>query len=362
MKVGIITFHRAQNYGAVLQCFALSKILQKLGNDVEVIDYFPKYLKEEYGIFPSFDWSNLLLWGKKTVRAFQSLNKSLFRSAKFKKFSKSRLPLSKTQYNETTNSINDYDVIVFGSDQIWNPLLTNGIDKIFSGFFHSNETKLVSYAASTAPSILTEEYSNLFKRIIDKFSLISTREDKFTTYLNSIEPNIATTVLDPVLLLETQEWRELAIPPKEDNYLLIYTVPQSPLVLQHAEFIAEKLGLKIIELTSKIRRGSNRNTVQCASPEEFLGYFLNASYIVTTSFHGTAFSIKFNKQFSNIKIGSGVDERAQNLLISLNLLDRAISKQDSGIYNKIIDYNEINKVLDGLVSQSLSFLNKSLIS
>lgn len=362
MKVGIVTFHRAQNYGAVLQCYALSQIIQNLGNDVEVIDYFPRYLKEEYGNFPSFDWSNILLWGKKAVRALQGLTKSLSRSAKFKKFSETRLPLSKSQYNENNDSIYGYDAIVFGSDQIWNPLLTNGIDRIFSGLFHAENAKLVSYAASTSPAILTEEYHNLFRQIVSKFSHISTREVRFSSYLNSIQPDVAITVLDPVLLLDSHKWQEMAVTPKEENYLLIYTVPQSPLVRQHAEFVAEKLGLKIIELTSKVRRTRNRNTIQCASPEEFLGYFFNASYIVTTSFHGTAFSIKFNKQFSNIRIGTGVDERAQNLLTSLNLLDRSISIRDSSIFEIKIDYTEVNKTLESLVNQSILFLNRSLNS
>lgn len=358
MKIGIITFHRAHNYGAVLQCYALTAVLKRLGCQVEVVDYYPKYLRSQYGLLPSIK-IGVFLWVKHLIKTLCILKVSIKRLQLFNSFIKS-LPLSAHQYDENDTEITGYDVLLFGSDQIWNPLLTQGIDKVFSGFFSSDNTRFVSYAASTNPKICTEEYRTYFERILQSFDSISVREKSLANYLNGLKPYSTVTVLDPVLLLSKEDWSSIAITPPEKKYLLIYTVPQSPLVRKRAVYIARLMGLQIIELTSSAKNVKGKEYRQSIGPCHFLGYFQNASYIVTTSFHGTAFALKFERQFSNISLGTSADDRACNLLESVDL-KRAIISNDN-LYEEpcVINYSEITRRLDQHINKSITFIQESV--
>lgn len=358
MRIGIITFHRAHNYGAVLQCYALCHVLKELGHKVEVVDYYPTYLRNQYNLLPSIK-IGVVLWLKYLMKLLPVLNVKVKRMRLFNSFINS-LPLSDYQYNENTHVIQGYDVLVFGSDQIWNPLLSHGVDKIFSGFFRHGKTKFVSYAASTNPKMYTDEYKTYFEQILQSFDHVSVRENSFANYLNNLKSNSAVTVLDPVLLLSKDDWSAITINPVEKEYLLIYTVPQSSLVRKHAEFIAKLKGLQIIELTSAAKNIKGDDYRQIIGPRQFLGYFLNASYIVTTSFHGTAFSIKFEKQFSNIRLGTSVDDRACSLLELMGLINHAISNVNLYEEPELINYSDVTVKLNHYREKSLSYIKESL--
>lgn len=358
MKIGIITFHRAHNYGAVLQCYALCHELKKLGHLVEVVDYYPKYLRNQYNLLPSIK-IGVVLWIKYLMKLLPILNVKIKRIRLFNSFINS-LPLSVHQYNEDDCEIQGYDVLVFGSDQIWNPLLSQGVDAIFSGFFRHGKTKFVSYAASTNPKICTDEYKMYFEQILQSFDHVSVREANLANYLNNLKPHSAITVLDPVLLLSKDDWSAITINPVEKKYLLIYTVPQSPLVRKHAEFIAKLKGLQIIELTSAAKNIRGDDYRQIVGPRQFLGYFLNASYVVTTSFHGTAFSIKFEKQFSSIRLGTSADDRACNLLELMGLKNHAISNENLYKVPDLINYRDVTVKLNHYREKSLSYIKESV--
>ncbi len=359
-KIGIITFHRAHNYGAVLQCYALSHILSKMGYQVEVIDYYPSYLHNQYNLLPSIK-NGIVLWFKTLIKLIPILNVKIKRMRLFNSFISS-LPLSAYQYDENIDEIKGYDILIFGSDQIWNPLLSNGVDKVFSGFFKHDGTLFVSYAASTNPRICSDEYKHYFEKILNSFDRISVRENSLSNYLNAIRVNSSIVVLDPVLLLNKKEWSSIAISPKEENYLLIYTVPQSPLVRKHAEFIAKAKGLQIIEITPAAKNVRGKEYRQVVGPRQFLGYFQNASYVVTTSFHGTAFSIKFEKQFSNIQLGTPVDDRAYNLLEIVGLQEHAIPQKRILEEPMHINYSCIADKLYDSVHKSISYIRDSVNS
>lgn len=358
MKIGIITFHRAHNYGAVLQCYALSRVLRKMGHYVEVVDYYPNYLRDQYSLLPPIK-NGVVLWIKHLIKLLPIWRVKIKRMRLFNTFISS-LPLSAYQYNERADAIKGYDALVFGSDQIWNPLLSNGVDKIFSGFFEHDGELFVSYAASTSPKVCSEEYRLYFSKIIESFDKISVREKSLANYLNNIRLNVADTVLDPVLLLSKKEWNIMAIYPEEENYLLIYTVPQSSFVRKHAEFIAKTKGLQIIELTAAAKNVRGKEYRQIVGPCQFLGFFLKASYIVTTSFHGTAFSVRFGKQFSNIQLGTPVDDRALNLLESIGLKNHAVTKNSIFEVPEHINYDDVEPRLNQSVNNSISYLKESL--
>lgn len=361
MKLGIITYHRAHNYGAVLQCYALSKKLADMGHCVEVIDYYPTYFKEQYTSLSKRNMEGLSLRGKFSHIANQLLTYRTRskRSTAFNKFI-DNLPLSPRQYNEKDYNFDKYDAILFGSDQVWNPILTFGEDHVFSGNFDKQGAKFISYAASTSPKVYTNEYKEYFSGIIDRFDAISVREESLNKFLSCIKPGIAKTVLDPVLLLNKEEWSKKAIKPEQNNYLLIYTVPQSPKVRELANIIAKEKGLEIVEIRPNVSRNANKGILQSVSPEEFLGYFKYASYVVTTSFHGTAFSVKFQKQFSTLLLGTTSDDRATNLLTSIGLEHRLIPVTELKMPEREINYSTINSKLNTFIDNSVEFITTSL--
>ena len=361
MKIGIITYHRAHNYGAVLQCYALSRKLSMLGHKVEVIDYYPTYFKAQYTSFSKENMKRMSLRAKLSYIANLILTSSTRRkrAAVFNNFI-SKLPLSNAQYTESNYNFNKYDAIFFGSDQVWNPLLTFGDDKVFSGDFNKQGGKFISYAASSSPKVYTQEYEKYFKGIIERFNSISVREKSLNDYINNIKPQTSEVVLDPVLLLDRDNWGQLAVKPSIEDYLLIYTVPQSPKVRELATLIAKEKGLKIIEIRPTVSRTTSSDALQTVSPEEFLGYFKYASYVVTTSFHGTAFSVKFQKQFATLKLGTSADDRATNLLSSIGLTDRMVAHNNLTIPQNEIDYTTVEQKLNVLIDSSVNFIEKSI--
>ena len=354
MKIGIITFHRAHNYGAVLQCYALSITLKNLGHDVEVIDYLPSEFKIEYSIYP---FRHLSLYRKVTqlIKLLPVIDIKVKRSIGFNKFIKA-LPLSKESFNEANANFEEYDAIVFGSDQIWNPTLTNNKDNVYCGNLPKNGKRFVSYAASTNPKLLTKEYQAYFEGIIDRFDNISTREASLTDYLNKLSSGISQVVLDPVLLLTRNQWKRIAIKPKETNYLLVYTVPQHPQIIQVANQLAKEKNLQVIEIRPNVHNIRKKNYLQTVSPTEFLGYIMYADYVLTTSFHGTALSVVFERQFLTLSINKQVDDRAANLLENLCLSERLVKYDD--YHRGDIDYH--TSALTQLRQTSIDYLISSL--
>lgn len=361
MKIGIITYHRAHNYGAVLQCYALSTMLIKLGHEVEVIDYYPSYFQSQYALFSLTTFKSLSLKAKIVYLSKFILCMHLKRR-RVKVFNEfiNNLPLSQRRYDSTIDEITGYDALIFGSDQIWNPLLTGGEDKVFSGKIIKNKSLFISYAASTNPLICDEAHKPYFTGILSRFNAVSVRESSLMNYLNSIVPASTKVVLDPVLLLDKLQWEKIALLPKENDYLLIYTVPQHKSVRRLADMIALAKGLKVIEIRPYVTPKHQKGVLQTTSPNEFLGYFKCASFVVTTSFHGTAFSIKFNKQFITLRLGTGVDERAMSLLNSVGLNERMMSSDKLSVPANEIDYSLIVPKLNMLIDESIDFIKLSL--
>lgn len=354
MKIGIITFHKAHNYGAGLQCYALAEILKILGNKVEVIDYLPTQFKIEYSIYPFW---HLPLRQKLThlLKILPVLDIKIRRFRAFERFINT-LPLSRESFNETNVDIEGYDAIFFGSDQIWNPTLTKNVDSVYCGDFPKCGAKFVAYAASTNPKLLEGDYREYFEGIIHRFDRISTRELSLTNYLNKLNNGVSQVVLDPVLLLSKEQWGEIAVKPKEKKYLLIYTVPQHPHIIEVANQLAIEKNLRVIEIRPNVHNIRRKGYLQTVSPPEFLGYIMYADFVLTTSFHGTALSIAFEKQFLTLSVNEHVDDRVANLLDQLSLSDRLVKHDD--YHRDYIDYSI--SVLAKLKNTSFDFIISSL--
>lgn len=343
MKIGILTFHKAHNYGAVLQAYALQTYLQSLNHTVEFIDYRNEELLNVY------KWFDLNRFKTRHLNnIYKELKLILPRKKRFKKFDEfinRYLNLSTKEY-----SLNSYDVIIIGSDQVWNTNLTNGFDNMYWGNFKiNNNCKLVSYAASMQDEIPNDNISKI-KKYLNNFTYISVREDSIAKTLNSITNKNISVVLDPTLLLSKEQWNSICNERIiKEPYLLLYQVRKNDKAKEIAKKIARKLNLRLIYLSASIDI-NNSTEIVSSGPQDFVNLFKYAHFVVCTSFHGTVFSIIFNIPFCSILLNDGKDNRVKNLLDKLNLKERGVENYNDAILN---DINWEN------VQNSLSILKKN---
>ena len=363
MKIGILTFHRADNYGAVLQCWALCSAIKSLGNyNVHVIDYLPSYFREEYSVFPNKSFLNGSIRCKLGILK-NFLLFGLIKSFRHKGFDTFIHKFNLTdQMNENNVSFDGFDIVFIGSDQVWNRKLTNGEDAAFSGAVRNNGMILASYAASTEYHKDIQYENEYYLRLLKNFDFVSAREKQINDYFNTLLQGKSDWVLDPTLLIKKSQWQHIAKLPKKTNYLLVYTVPQHPSVMALAKKIAKERNLGIVELVANVRNIYKKGCRQLVTPEEFVGYFYSASYIVTTSFHGTSFSLIMQKQFSTLMLGRAVDVRAKDLLLNLGLEDRLVDVNDICYPNSEIDYIKVCDLLQQQIDYSYNYIKTVIAS
>ena len=356
MKIGILTFHRAINYGAVLQCYALYRTLCDMGHYVEVIDYRPSYIEKYRKLLSiSFTWNifkglkalfrDLLLYGKrkKAVKNFDRF-------------------LSLMIYSPIVRDVQDvlcqkYDVILSGSDQVWNPRITDGrLDKFYWGQFKHTGTKFASYAASFG-SLPTTEMGGDIKGMLKNVDAISVREKNMADYLHNLglEVNVC---VDPTILVKESVFSELAYDPIDSNYILVYALKDRAKTINWAKKIQKKTNMDIVVLggniSGKTNYGNGVKVVQGLSPLQFLGYFKKADFVVNASFHGTVFSTIFRKNFYSLQLSNS--GRYEQYLRNIGLSDRLV-QYDYEPLLKPVDYSEFEGVRDRFVESSVEYLH-----
>lgn len=365
MKTGILTFHCAHNYGAVLQCYALQQTLMDMGHDAEVINFAPEYLTEEYKIFDCrrISGKNPKEFLKNFVLEFLKYGKRIKRTKAFNSFINNELKLSSLEAGR--NVPDKYDVYVIGSDQVWNIDLTGGAPEkaYFADFpFDKGNRRYISYAASMGGYKIGEDgYRDYIRQALERFDAVSVREERMVDKLQAlISQKSIETVLDPTMMADVGIWDNVLRKPKlKKKYVLVYRFIADSGVMGIARRIAAELGAEVVEISQKLNIFYRKEHYVCASPEEFLGWFKYADYVITTSFHGTAFSLIFQRPFYCIRYNSAKDYRSKALLDKLGLGDRMIDVKDSP-QCKEIDYTEVTSVLTALKRQSLEFLGKNL--
>lgn len=350
MKIGILTFHRAHNYGAVLQAYALQTYLQSLNHTVEFIDYRNEEL---LNVYKWFDFNRFKT--KHLNNIYKELKLILPRKKRFKKFDEfinRYLNLSPKEY-----SLNSYNLIIIGSDQVWNTNLTNGFDNMYWGNFNiHNNSKLVSYAASMQDEIPNDNISRI-KKYLNNFTYISVREDSIAKTLNSITNKNISVVIDPTLLLSKNQWNNLCCERIiKEPYLLLYQVRKDNKAKRIAEMIAQKLNLRLIYLSAGIDK-NNSNEVATAGPLDFINLFRYADFTVCTSFHGTVFSIIFNIPFCSVLLNDGKDNRVKDLLYKLALNERCIENYNDTILNDI-NWENVHNNLSILKNNSKKYISQ----
>lgn len=350
MKIGILTFHSARNHGALLQCYCLTEALKRLQHEVKVIDYRPDYLMKAQALFRK-RWLKHPL---SLLRFFIFFPSALSRRRLFNRFLTS-LPLQSLPLDIPDN---DFDAFVFGSDQIWNKLLCNGLDPVFFAGKAAFEGKLkISYAASSGHVPLTDREQEVFLQYMEHFDALGVRETSLQDFLQH-HGIPATLTVDPVVLAGRPVLDTIAdkVPARCGKYVLCYEVSSTRKVKSFARRIARELGCAVLP----VARGEYASGRKCVSPEAFVALFRDAAFVVSSSFHGMVFSVMFGKPFYNISVNAQQDERVRSFLSVAGLEERLIQQESQIHLQETIDYESVWKQIEGLRTASLDFLKEAL--
>lgn len=360
MKVGIITFHRALNYGALLQTFALCHSLSKFGAESQVLDYRNSIMEDMY-FYPSFSQRKSL---RDKVKFLIQGKSELKRRKKFENYRINYLNLSDELHTEEDMMfISDkYDKFITGSDQVWNYGAHN-FDKNYFLQFVNEGNKKYSYAASFGISFLPNDYKEEYKNILNNFAMCSVREKQGLDILSSLGIENQRIDLDPTMLLTKEEWLaqlNISIKPKQ-KYIFAYYFELTDTLRSYIEHLANKTGCIVVFVGNPVKAPFRCKCkgLKTADPIDFVNAVANAEYVVTNSFHGTAFSIIFNKKFyvELLKTDSKVNSRIENILQTFSLENRLIGASK---INDDVDWNFVNSKMAEMRKESLDYLKEIL--
>ncbi len=367
-KAGLATCF-IDNYGACLQAYALQTKIEECGYQTEIINFreprgYRKGTSLKHTLFYRPFFVKLLgIYNKKYTGAFA-------RNVHCENFRRKYLKLSEPYctMEELYQAKMDYDAYVCGSDQIWNPLFYGGNNKAYLLDFAPPGKKKVSYAPSIGLGRFPEEYKEEFKKLLGTFHALSVRELAGKEIINDVGYE-ATVVLDPTLLVESDEWEKILKPVKvRDPYIFCYLFGDRPYIGAVVEEFAKRTGLKVVCMPfTKREEESDYVKIYDAGPQEFLWLIKNAELVLTDSFHATAFSANFNTPFYSLLRNTDKDEinmnsRIFSILDLLGLQDRIIaSEKEIPNEEKMgIDFTEANRRLQEKRREDFGFLKEAL--
>ena len=365
MKIKTITCHEVYNYGASLQAYALMKYMQDLGHDVEIIDYKPEFLTRRYylwAISPRWDQNLLMRLIYYSIKVPGKYFRFLNEKKPFDRFTKKYLKLTDKTYHtndELKSDCPDADIYLAGSDQIWNSISPNGKDPAFYLDFAKRGTVKASYAASFGTDYIAEGYEDQVKKWISNLDYVSVRESTGLKILDSLGIQ-GEQVLDPVFLLSSLEWSKLVKGNMMKNkYILVYDFENNAEIEHFSRKIAAETGYPIISINNYVKQSYSKKHINNVSPLEYIGLIRNSEVFISNSFHGTAFSIIFNKDFYIFnRIYQKVNSRMVDLLGLLGIENRIVSGENKFNIGNEIDYDKVNVLLDKKISLSKKYLDR----
>jgi len=369
MKVDIITRHSVPNYGSLLQSYATQKVIEEMGFESEIINY-TRY-EERYK-----NLVNTLIKGKKwdkniitriIYKMIQEPNYTkMYR--KFEKYRKNFLKESKLEYGnlqELKDNIPEADVYCSGSDQIWGKIGTVEYDEAYFLKFIEDRTKrCIAYSSSFGKEEIDGSLEKNINKLLKNYSDILVREDTAKSILKKHGIENVEQVLDPTLLLNKEQWSNLAnkVKNKQKKYILVYQLHDNKSFDKYAKEFSKKTGLKLLRISPSIYHITRSGKlIYLPNQYEFLSLFQNAEYVLTDSFHATVFSIIFNRKFVDILPGK-TSTRITSILKLTGLQDRILTKYDDfSFINKNIDFSECNTIIENERKRSIELLKKAII-
>jgi len=356
MKIGILTFHRANNLGAVLQASALLQYLQNYHGQTELIDFYPNNAAKRPGTLRK------ILSAVKRVALFPSMAAQIKKEKRFAAYREKYYTLSgQTLYGDEDirQAKLSYDVLISGSDQIFNTNLTGDTAAYYLDF--ENRAKKISYASSFGRSVLTEKEIQLIKEELPKFSAISVRENTAAEQIKREAGLCVPVVVDPVFLLDKAQWSNRCSKAiLQGGYIFVYSMENSENLEIAVATMQQSLGLPVIVVRGGGQPGRifGKEDATCG-PEEFLRYIRDAALVITNSFHGTAFSILFEKQFLCVA-HSTRNARLANLMQMIDRDDALIVNrcQAAAPQDHIVDGWKAGEKMNMYIEQSKAYLQE----
>lgn len=366
-RVSIITIIDNNNFGTFLQAFALCKKVEQLGAKPELVDYCRPHMSWKYSVRDIFQTIRNPL---RIISRLLTLWKSCKIHQKNRKFICCFLSTSPCESIADIKRTISADVYMTGSDQVWNSIHNKGLDKAFYLDYAPQGAPRVAYSASIGMPQFQEYEKEETKALLEKYNMITLREQSSIELLSDLglDKSKLHAVLDPTLLLNKEEWKRQMTLPRlhKEKYLLVYSVEtkeQNRVIECVAEKIAKERNLKIVG----VYYGGAYGRMKCcdynhhyATPDVFLSLMYYADYVVVSSFHGTAFSVNFNKEFITV-MPDRFNSRVLNLLTKINATDRIVKTADYDLNSvKPLDYEQINEILCKEREDSVSLLKQMI--
>lgn len=363
MKISLITLHCVNNYGSVLQTFATQKVLSDMGHNVEIVDYYRPDLILMHKLFSCYLYEQRNLKGflknlvfLPSIIGMQRIF-GLFRSKYFNLTTRRYY----TDSDFERNPINA-DAYVVGSDQVWNSVLNHGIVRPYYLSFANEGKKKIAYSSSFGVDNLREDEKAINKELLSKFDYITTRELSGVDIIHDLGLNNVSQILDPTLLLSREKWLEFSEQVNEiEPYILVYQLHHHEGLDEYIQNLAKKNGLKVIRIC--YRYDEIRKCGHCIflpRVEQLLGYIVKANYIITDSFHVTAFSVNLNTQFESIVPSKQFGGRISSLLKLVNLQSRGIYDYSHSQYENKVDFASANRILEEKRNCDLKIIKEML--
>lgn len=338
-RVGILTFHQADNYGAVLQAYGLARTVQELGHAVEIIDYRPAAARKRY---------------RRLRLRSGAFFAALARRWKFREFRKRFLPLSRRTYLAPEDLVKDppqVDCIVCGSDQVWNVDSYRGFDPpFFLSFARGPDTRRTSYAATFGSTRTIAANRERISDLLCAFDFISVRDADSQNTIHELIGRFPPRVLDPSFLTD---FGEITAPKTRSSpYIVAFSMECTPLFQRVVATLSQRMGLPVVSLATPIE---GAQMIGAPSPQEWLSLMRHARLVVTNSFHGLCFAIINRRDFYMVP-RTRDQNRLDDLLTWFELNDRVVTDENFdeliGDHDYGVDYSKVEQHIDRAIDES----------
>lgn len=368
-QVGIITFHNSYNCGSMLESYAIQQSLLKKGCNVKIINFSSKGQKELYSVFAKNNNIKNIIKNILILPAYKKIKNN---NQKYEEFKKKNFNLTKEYNNIEQLTDANYDVVVAGSDQIWNITIQDSDDAYFLPWV--KKSKKVAYAPSFGAKNIQKYSKNIekYKKMICDFDALSIRENNGQKWIKDICNKNVDVLIDPTLLLDSNDYDKIA--EKNTNYtgkyIFFYCPSFNRDICKFVKKISKKYKLPVITWSTKsyyykLIKTFGFKLVEYETPSLYLSLIKDAELIITTSYHGTIFSTIYKKKFITVKNGEmyGDDDRVITLLKQINMENRLLTYNYDNNYNYLeeIDYSKYNKALKQMRKKANDFIDQNIV-
>ena len=368
MVVNVITRHAPTNYGSLLQAIATQRVIMNLGHECRIINYIPKC---ETGVRMAItQLEQKTKWRrnpiKKAIYLVVAEPETLLMDRKLLAMRKKYLLMG--PWCATTGELKKLyaekkdEVFLTGSDQVWGPISTGHYDPTYFLDFVPKSSRKLAFAASFGKAIFDEQTLKEYGVLLKKYDSLAVRENVAVELLKKMDIS-AKQVLDPTLLMDADAWSEYVKPMKKpEKYVLVYQIHANSDLDHYAVKFAEKAELPLLRVSPLLHQAKRSGKfVYCPDISGFLDLVKNAAYMVTDSFHGTAFAINFNTQFVEVLPNTGTSSRNQSILELTGLTDRIVRDlNDFSYIDQEIDFKEANEKIGTSRIESIRILEEML--